>query len=304
MSFNRSQKRVAGPGFYINVRYDDYHTRRCKQTKHTPEVLNKGARIPEIFDIKEQELLVTRKAGSVVAHYHDGYTHCFSAANHFPFPKSVNDFTPEGVKAYILDQVQFVGVATTEYKPTPGFQEQGFVAQVGGVTTLLNESGSNIYPGDKVMLDVNLSWGRKLTREKGIPREKVRFTVARAIDEREMIAEAVKGLSGDDGTDEEFKRKIEDNRKQIVGAKKAIRAANGDEAKVQEAKNLLMQLQNEKAELIQKQQEDSELCNSVDKLGVFLQRYRGLHDRVIGKSYSFARPGDRLEVGLQPRNPF
>lgn len=303
MSFNRSQKRVAGPGFYINVRYDDYHTRRCKQTKHTPEVLNKGARVPEIFDIKEQELLVTRKAGSVVAHYHDGYTHCFSAANHFPFPKNVNDFTPEGVKAYILDQVQFVGVATTEYKPTPGFQEQGFVAQVGGVTTLLNESGSNIYPGDKVMLDVNLSWGRKLTREKGIPREKVRFTVARAIDEQEMIAEAVKGLSGDNVKDANYERAIKDKRKEIVAAKKALKTAgDGDDKAGKEA--ALKLLLEEYQGLVQAQQNEADICSDVEKLGVFLQRYRGLHDRVIGKSYSFARPGDRLEVGLQPRNPF
>lgn len=300
MSFNRSQKRVAGPGFYINVRYDDYHTRRCKQTKNTPQVLNKGARIPEIFDIKEQELLVTRKAGSVVAHYHDGYTHCFSAANHFPFPKSAEGLSPEGVKAYILDQVQFVGIAATEYKPTPGFQEQGFVAQVGGVTTLLNESGSNIYPGDKVMLDVNLSWGRKITREKGIPREKVRFTVARAIDEQEMIAEAVKGLAGRDQDNEDYKDAIKAARNAIKDAKKAVRAEPESQALKDELAGRIGALK----ELVAAQQSKAEICTDVDKLGVFLKRYRGLHDRVIGKSYSFARPGDRLEVGLQPRNPF
>ena len=300
MSFNRSQKRVAGPGFYINVRYDDYHTRRCKQTKNTPAVLNKGARIPEIFDIKEQELLVTRKAGNVVAHYHDGYTHCFSAANHFPFPKNADNLTPEGVKAYILEQVQFVGIAATEYKPTPGFQEQGFVAQVGGVTTLLNESGSNIYPGDKVMLDVNLSWGRKITREKGIPREKVRFTVARAIDEQDMIAEAVKGLASRDADNEAFRDNMKRKRDQLKEAKKAAKANPDDDGLKEAVAAIAVEIK----ALVEAQNAKADLCSDVDKLGVFLQRYRGLHDRVIGKSYSFARPGDRLEVGLQPRNPF
>ena len=69
--------------------------------------------------------------------------------------------------------------------------EQGFVAQVGGVTTLLNESQGNIYPGDKVMLDLNLSYARPVTRDKGIPREKVRFTVARAVTKAEVISQAM-----------------------------------------------------------------------------------------------------------------
>ena len=39
-------------------------------------------------------------------------------------------------------------------------------------------------------------------------------------------------------------------------------------------------------------------------LKTIIQRLRNLNERVIGKAYSFARPGDRLEVGLQPRSEF
>ena len=47
------------------------------------------------------------------------------------------------------------------------------------------------------------------------------------------------------------------------------------------------------------------LCSSgVDGLKDFLAKYQQLNERVIGKAASYARPGDRLEVILQPRNPY
>ena len=170
------------------------------------------------------------------ANYFDGYTHCFSAVNYYPVKTNSND--AKIVSEEILNGVRFIGVATTEYVPTAGFQEQGFVAQVGGVVTVLNESADTIYPGEKVALGLNLSKSRRIVRDKGIPTEKVRFTIVKAGSSDAMIAQAEK------------------NAGQGAPAKDIIKA------------------------------------------------YQDLQERVIGKSYSFARPGDRLEIGLQPRTSY
>ena len=42
----------------------------------------------------------------------------------------------------------------------------------------------------------------------------------------------------------------------------------------------------------------------VDGLMDFLAKYQSMNERIIGKAASYARPGDRLEVVLQPRNPY
>ena len=207
MQFNRRQNRVAGPGFYVNVRYDDIHvdySKNAVQGEDVHKALVKGLREPELFDIKEQEILVCRKTGSTyTAAYGDGYTHCFSAANGFRLGNTVNgkvsDLSTQQIEREILSRVQFVGIANTEYVPTKGYEQQGFVAQVGGVTTLLNESTQTIYPGDKLMFGLDLGYGRKVTRDKGIPRQKIRFCLKRAMSDAEMIQEAMNQVEGCDG---------------------------------------------------------------------------------------------------------
>ena len=48
-----------------------------------------------------------------------------------------------------------------------------------------------------------------------------------------------------------------------------------------------------------------QLCKAgLDGMMDFLDKYQELNERVIGKAASYARPGDRLEVILQPRNPY
>ena len=48
-----------------------------------------------------------------------------------------------------------------------------------------------------------------------------------------------------------------------------------------------------------------QLCGTqVENIMEFLDKYQSLNERVIGKAASYARPGDRLEVVLQPRNPY
>lgn len=232
MSFNRNLKRVAGPSFVVNVRYDDHQMMRCKNNTNVNSMLSKGRRLDEVYDVKEQEFLVALKAEKG-AHYMDGYTHCFSSANNFA-GVSPNEGNIERVKEAILKDVRFIGVAVTEYKPSAAYQEQGFVAQVGGVVTVTNESHDTIYPGDKVMLDVSLSQGgQRVTSQKGIPSEKIRFTIRRAKTTPEMLA--------------------------------AIQST-------------------EKAAII--------------------KEYQQMQERVVGKSFSYARHGDRLEINLQPRSSY
>lgn len=293
MSFARNQKRVAGPGFHVNVRYDDHQVSKMKQMTNVAPQLSKGARLAELYDVKEQELLVAMK-GNKYAAYFDGYTHCFSAINGFPNSgqfSSQNDSAK--LKEYILNEVDFVGVATTEYIPKPGYQEQGFVAQVGGVVTLLNESGHSIHPGQKVMLDVVVDYRRQTTREKGIPREKVRFTVAPALTSDEIIEKAIAEAGESRGMDDNAKAELARVKARI----KELKAQGDDPVAKEEIKTQY-----------ERGKELTRLCNDgnggVDNVRAIIRRVNELNSRIIGKSFSYSRPGDRLEVGLQPRNPY
>lgn len=293
--FNRNQKRVAGPGFHVNVRYDDHQVSKMKQMNQVAPMLARGARLTELYDIKEQELLVTMSSEKSAA-YFDGYTHCISAVNGWPGTHSVGKMkSVDDLRELILSEVEFVGVATTEYIPKPGFQEQGFVAQVGGVVTLLNESSKDIYPGQKVMLDINVDYKRKVTREKGIPREKVRFTVAPALTTDEVLVKALKEVGGstaDEAIQADYKQK-----KTELSALLARKDTWSDDQKKRaiELKREVKQLQAQCAS-----EDGFDLCRA-QKL---VRRVNELNSRIIGKSFSYARPGDRLEVGLQPRNPY
>lgn len=309
MSFNRNQKRVAGPGFHVNVRYDDNQVARMRQQIKVAPFLAQGARLAEIHDVKEQELLVTldhEKGKS--AHYFDGYTHAFSAVNGWSNTAGIENF--DDLKEEILSSVKFVGIATTEFIPKPGFQEQGFVSQVGGVVTLVNESTTDIHPGDSVKLDLNLSYQRGVVREKGIPREKVRFTVARAETSSEILDKAIKavGVIGEPLADARGGR-----------AQQALTRAQAELAQANDAQNNVDDdaSADEKARAQQRvdaaQQEfdqatrESALCGTGDtrrQLKAIIKKVNEYNQRIIGRACSFARKGDRLEVLLQPRNPY
>lgn len=298
MSFARNQKRVAGPGFHVNVRYDDHQISKMKQMTNVAPVLSKGARLAELYDVKEQELLVAMKAGKYAA-YFDGYTHCFSAVNGFPDTGGYSDRESAQLREHILNEVDFVGVATTEYIPKPGYQEQGFVAQVGGVVTLLNESGSSIHPGQKVMLDVVVDFRRKITREKGIPREKVRFTVAPALTSDEIIETAIAD-AGASGCDDDAKQELAEKKAQLNALKERL---NQDGANKEDIKRQIRPVYAE-VRALEKRCGDGSVSGGVEHVRAIIRKVNELNSRIIGKSFSYSRPGDRLEVGLQPRNPY
>lgn len=235
MSFNRRPKRIAGPGFHVNVRYDDQTVSQMRSGKSESKLPRSNS--DECYDIKEMELLVTKK---VSAMYRDGYTHCFSMLN--GYSEELDGVADENLEKKILDKLKFVGVAVTEYKPSKAYSEQGFVAQVGGVVTLLNEGRDTIKPGDKVRIGVELGYNRKITRDKGIPREKIRFCLKKASDTEKMVKKA----------------------------KESVTLTSTEDAKLVE----------------------------------FVREYRKQNELVIGKALGLAKPGDRLEVLLQPRHAY
>jgi len=323
MSFNRRPNRIAGPGFNINVRYDDQHMYKARSSANGANSKVNSANSVENFDVKEAELLVAMNKGTM---YHDGMTHCFSTANGFPASEGYQGGDSEdAVVRDILSQVRFIGVALTEYQPSKAYSEQGFVAQVGGVVTLINEGTDIIKPGDKVELGLNLSKRRKQTREKGIPRSKIRFCIQKAVSTDEKIKNAIdahetsNANAGVSTVDKQAATNAVQAaeaafvaQKQVFDTAEAAAAVStlttaqkkAADKKVKEEKKKLVPLEKalKKAE---KALADCSACKfKTDDLREFLKIYEKSQSHVIGKAYSYARPGDRLEVGLQPRHPY
>lgn len=292
MSFNRRQNRIAGPGFHLNVRYDDQTMAEAMSVRPTTKELQLGRTRRENFDVKENELLVCMKAGAM---YHDGYTHCFSMANGL---KSELEGA-ENVAQDILNKVQYVGVAATEYKPTKAYSEQGFVAQVGGVVTLLNEGPDTLKPGDSVSLGLNLKINKRLTRDKGIPRDKIRFCLVKTNIGDDMIAQAVVNANLSKKLTEVASGGLDAELAKVRTAETELRAAVRDKKLINEA---LAKKKDALEALVAAQR--AALGGTAGSLKQFLNAYQELNKRVIGKVASFARQGDRVEVILQPRNPY
>lgn len=304
MSFNRRQNRIAGPGFHLNVRYDDQTMAEAMSVRPTTNLLQAGRTRRENFDVKESELLVCMKKGAM---YHDGYTHCFSFANGLKssMPGSAGKTgTSSFVEEDILSQVQYVGVASTEYQPTKAYSEQGFVAQVGGVVTLINEGPDQLKPGDSVSLGLNLKINKRVTHDKGIPRDKIRFCLVKTKVGDDMMYEAIRNAN--------LNLRGEPNSDAVKTFKSAREALDSIETDLQGAVT-----DNDVDEinkfLTQKTQALNRLADlqaqvlggdSVADLKGFLEAYQELNKRVIGKCASYARQGDRVEVILQPRNPY
>jgi len=298
VNFQRRNKRIAGPGFHVNVKMDAMQIARMRGAggRINNNTLIPASAQPEVYDVKEQELLVSLKNSSM---FHDGYTHVFSAVNGYPLQGITN--SAESVKAEILNDVQFVGIATTEQKSNDtGFMEQGLVAQVGGVTTILNNGSDTIYPTDKIMLDINLDpRTRRVTLDKGIPREKIRFSVRKAGDDIDLIKESWgKCKKNPDYPKNEAEKKRLENRLKTLRKRKQSLKAPTDNDEIN--KNDL-----ERAD-IKRKLEKLQQCNisieAPENLQKFLVAYRNLNQRVIGKAMSYARPGDRFEILLSLRS--
>lgn len=290
------KNRVAGPQFVTNVRFDDYHIAECRGqvgSAGSSSTQIPAAREEEVYDVKEGELLVCKRNTSM---YSDSYAHCFTAINGFP---DTANLSGDALKEKILQDVSFIGIAETEYKQSGlgSYSEQGFVAVVAGVKTILNESCHDLYPGQRLMLDIDLSTGRKATREKGIPRSKVRFTVKPASDQCALITEALLlsplgDLAQSTKDIKAMDNKVNTLRKQREQAKGTDGYAALDK-KVQDAK---LEAANARAAACGK--------DSVKSMQDFLEKYRMLNERCIGTCLSYARPGERFEILVGTRNAY
>lgn len=302
-NFNRRPKRVAGPGFYINCRYDDFTTAkmRGKMGVADSNVFLPPARSAECYDIKEQELLVTMKDNSS---YHDGYVHVLSCINGL----DAKGKTREEVKEEVLNRVQFVGLAQTEFhSDNKAYMEQGLVATVGGVETILNDGEDDIHAGDLVAIDLNLNEGRfSQTRSRGIPREKIRFTVKRADDDLLTIKKCLAKCNADGGST----KKDIDQQKEVIKQARATRnaatAAGTKQGATEADKKALSDaeaaVKKAKLDLAAMQQNCKTDISNEHQMKQFLKLYRQHNDRIIGKAMSFARKGDRFEILLALRH--
>lgn len=355
--YQRRAKRVAGPGFHVNVKMDQFQiaTMRGRNGVVNQSPLIPSSSQPEIYDIKEQEILVTKSTSGSM--YHDGFTHVFSVVNGYDVG-GMGD--ANAIRDKILSEIRFVGIATTEQKADDKLIDQGCVATVGGVTTVLNNGTEAIFPSQKVMLDINLSPARaSITREKGIPRNKVRFSFRPADDDNLIIGRAlglcsIRNLNKKSDVkaftaDVKAKKQVRDTENAKYQKAKTTTKATTGKIEVKDFPSnttrtadfdLTTATQAERDALLaeyKKARDDAQkdldaarlnlqqcqvkspggtisndpnrtplaLMNQAlpgDKIKEFLQNYRHLNQLIIGKAMSYAAPGDRFELLLQPRH--
>lgn len=305
--YQRRAKRVAGPGFHVNVKMDQFQiaTMRGKNGITGQSPLIPSSSQPEIYDIKEQEILVAKKTSGSM--YHDGYTHVFSVVNGYDVG---NETDTNRIRERILNEVRFVGIATTEQKADDRLIDQGCVATVGGVVTVLNNGNEPIHPTQKVMIDINLHPARaSITREKGIPRQKVRFSFRPADDDVTLIKKASRMCVDKNLSNPVEKKAYEDAVKAATAKLRAakvelapLRGKGTDAEKEARKKRDLAQKEYESAVSNLKDCDASINADDPTQLQQFVQNYRFLNERVIGKAMSYAAAGDRFELLLQPRH--
>lgn len=169
-------RRLAAPRFDVNVRFDQQFMTRRKYFSEGKKKVKFGSAHTdytgefEVFDVKEGEILVTMKAPGRIR---DGFARCFSSLNGWELQAAAgrDDETTTTYKD-LMKKVQFLGVATTEHKASKIQKfDQGFVATVSGVVTVMNESGSTLHPGSPLTFDV----AKEPPHQRGIPIKKSRF---------------------------------------------------------------------------------------------------------------------------------
>lgn len=182
--------------FDYNVRYDirQYHDVKYNRVK---KPFFMGASNDEVFRVMEGELLV--KSTSPNARYNDKELHVFSFANGLTAPANSSTGAPErtfngptqntigqqrDLRRSILNTIQYMGVAVTEFSPSRDVYEQGFVATIAGLNTLYNNGADTIFPGQTVCLDLPIiragetsssSTHYKRATQMGVPRDKLQF---------------------------------------------------------------------------------------------------------------------------------
>lgn len=201
-------RRLAGPKFSLNVRYDQaFMTKRrsksCKDIGVGKNIKTDFTSEYEVFDVAEGEILVSKDQPGRLS---DGYARCFSTVNGWQ-----KDYAAEAGRDRsrdeaeylrinregIIKDVQFIGIAVTPHK-TEKIQkfDQGFVACVSGIQTVVNESGSTLHPGMPLTIDVC----QKYPLQHGIHNKKVRFCFRKAEQGEPIVAKALSYSHGNGAT--------------------------------------------------------------------------------------------------------
>jgi hypothetical protein len=148
----------------------------------------------ESYDVMEGETLVSIDKSQA---YRDGQIHCFSFANglggNIPSelkrlldgPDSKERKMARSLARYIImDKLQLVGVAVTNFDAKNNSaqdMQQGFVANLSGLNTIVNTGDSQIRSGDYVYVDLPTAWKfdddpfAKFKKQEGIPLDKLLF---------------------------------------------------------------------------------------------------------------------------------
>ena len=180
-------RRLAGPSFSHNVRYDQaWMTKRKEQARQELKIGECKVDYVserEVFDVAEGEILVSKMAPGRIS---DGFARVFSSIN--GWRGCDNSLTDAQKKQRIREKCQFIGVAVTGHRAEKIAKfDQGFVACVSGVVTVMNESSETLHPGTPLTWDVS----SKYPIQHGIHSRKVRFHFRKARQGEPVVAKAL-----------------------------------------------------------------------------------------------------------------
>lgn len=172
-------RRLAGPSFSLNVRYDQaWMTKRREQARQDLRIGECKCDFVseyEVFDVAEGEILVSKQAPGRIS---DGYARVFSTINGWQgMPLAVRQGSDEAKKEWVKSKCKFIGVAVTPHKAEKISKfDQGFVACISGIITVMNESATTLHPGALLTWEVS----DKYPIQHGIHARKVRFRFKKA----------------------------------------------------------------------------------------------------------------------------
>lgn len=267
MMQQRRMKRLAGPAFYLNVKYDQnlMYSQMSNASSGDKLGLNDqtGRIAYENFDIKEGELVFTKKVAASRSSTDAYVISSLNGANDI----EDKDQSEDAMKMELVEKYKFLGVAQTEHVAKKQFEvDQGLVTCVGGVVTIQNDHSSTVHPGDRLVVDIP-----DLNKPiRGVPRTKKRFCL------RPAKASGVTGLY-----EEKYgvKTKLTALQAALTTAKVAIDALGGA------TDDTLYQAEKPAA--------NEALRNLTEALK--------LRTNYVAKALSHARSGERLDILLHPR---
>ena len=178
-------RRLAGPSFSYNVRFDQQSMTKRREGATVPLTLQNAdctfVSEYEVFDVKEGEILVAKKQPGRVA---DGFCRCFSSINGWDDRNIGAGLTLAQKKKMITEKLKFVGVAVTEHKAKRiAKMDQGFVAAASAITTVINNSKETFHPGMLLTWDVC----HDFPVQHGIHAKKIQFMFRKANDGEDIV---------------------------------------------------------------------------------------------------------------------